>query len=454
MPCPQRAAGCPFVGTRQQLEEHRRTCALEAISPFIAKYSAQQEDLRRELQAARREFEESEARQASRIRRLEERLEAQEAHTRQLLALQEDAQRQLQDLLTQLAHLRAALAAAAPAAKATLVAAAGPAVGGKAEELALAGLSEGVPGSTGTNAQYKCIGTFNGHTGPVWCLVVNAEQKVLVSGSSDQTVKVWDIATFKVKRTFHGHEGIVHAVASHGRLIFSGSSDKTIKIWSLDKPKQTELLGTVTSHENTVCALLVAGGLLFSGSYQQVRIHDLESLECVHTLTGHNHWVRAIQCSGQLLYTASYNSIKIWDIKTFECRRTVPAHHGSIYCLAFIGQQYLACATYENAVAIYRLLPDSQLEFFQELKGHSGAVYACCVSGSRLFSGSYDYTIKVWDIDTWYGLLTSILVYLLHLPTPCVCACVRACAGRHSKYTSTLLLLAFLYGFNPPHLCV
>jgi len=33
------------------------------------------------------------------------------------------------------------------------------------------------------------------------------------------------------------------------------------------------------------------------------------------------------------------------------------------------------------------------------LRGHHGAVYALSVSGNRLFSGSYDATIKVWDLE-------------------------------------------------------
>lgn len=45
------------------------------------------------------------------------------------------------------------------------------------------------------------------------------------------------------------------------------------------------------SDDNTVCALVVASGYLFSGSYQHMKVWDLESYECVTTLAGHNHWV-------------------------------------------------------------------------------------------------------------------------------------------------------------------
>lgn len=47
---------------------------------------------------------------------------------------------------------------------------------------------EVLPGMAAT--QFKCIGTFSGHAGPVWCLAVSPDLQVLISGSSDSTVKV------------------------------------------------------------------------------------------------------------------------------------------------------------------------------------------------------------------------------------------------------------------------
>ena len=41
-------------------------------------------------------------------------------------------------------------------------------------------------------------------------------------------------------------------------------------------------------------------------------------------------------------------------------------------------------------------------ELGRTMEGHAGPVYSVCVSadGSRLFSGSVDKTIKVWDVST------------------------------------------------------
>jgi WD40 repeat protein len=58
---------------------------------------------------------------------------------------------------------------------------------------------------------------------------------VLASGSADQTVRTWDVATAKTIRTFTGHVGPVYALAisPDGKTLASGGKDKTIRLWDM-----------------------------------------------------------------------------------------------------------------------------------------------------------------------------------------------------------------------------
>ena len=61
---------------------------------------------------------------------------------------------------------------------------------------------------------------------------------VVISGSDDRTVRVWDLATgTAVGDPFTGHDGPVNAVAAaelDGRpVVISGSSDETVRVWDL-----------------------------------------------------------------------------------------------------------------------------------------------------------------------------------------------------------------------------
>ena len=61
---------------------------------------------------------------------------------------------------------------------------------------------------------------------------------MIVSGSGDKTVRVWDLASGKaIGAPLRSHEDEVSAVATsslEGRpVIVSGSGDKTVRVWDL-----------------------------------------------------------------------------------------------------------------------------------------------------------------------------------------------------------------------------
>ena len=51
-------------------------------------------------------------------------------------------------------------------------------------------------------------GEFTGHTGSILCLTVTGDSRYLISGSSDQTMKIWDIENFKNKTRFHPYKSL------------------------------------------------------------------------------------------------------------------------------------------------------------------------------------------------------------------------------------------------------
>lgn len=78
---------------------------------------------------------------------------------------------------------------------------------------------------------------FVGHDGPVMCCAVLADGR-LVSGSSDGTLRGWDFESGREVRRFVGHEGTVVCCATlaDGRLV-SGSGDRTLRVWDLEAGK-------------------------------------------------------------------------------------------------------------------------------------------------------------------------------------------------------------------------
>jgi WD40 repeat protein len=67
-------------------------------------------------------------------------------------------------------------------------------------------------------------------------VAVSPDGRTIVSGSWDNTVKVWEAESGRLLRSLEGHTGGVNAVAvsPDGRTIVSGSWDHTIRAWNLE----------------------------------------------------------------------------------------------------------------------------------------------------------------------------------------------------------------------------
>ena len=91
---------------------------------------------------------------------------------------------------------------------------------------------------------------------------------MLASGSSDKTVKLWDVASGRELRTLSGHTDDVISVAfsPDGKVLASGSRDNTIKLWDVASGRE---LRTLSGHTNTVLSVAFSpdGKLLASGSW-------------------------------------------------------------------------------------------------------------------------------------------------------------------------------------------
>ena len=81
----------------------------------------------------------------------------------------------------------------------------------------------------------RLLKTLKGHNGSVESLVVNGDK--IISGSADETIKIWDLKTGKMMYTIHLPEysswssNAIESLAMENGKIIAGCSDKTIKIW-------------------------------------------------------------------------------------------------------------------------------------------------------------------------------------------------------------------------------
>jgi WD40 repeat protein len=113
-------------------------------------------------------------------------------------------------------------------------------------------------------------------------VAITPDCRYAVSGSSDTTLRIWDLAKGETKTTLYGHiDGVLTvAVTSNGRYAVSGGYDKTLRTWDLKDGK--EILTFTIGGEVTACIVAHDNRTIVAGD-SFGRLHFLQFVEADET---------------------------------------------------------------------------------------------------------------------------------------------------------------------------
>jgi WD40 repeat protein len=111
-----------------------------------------------------------------------------------------------------------------------------------------------------------------GHQSRVLALACAPDGRLLASGSEDETVRLWDLATRQPCGVLQGHHGPVTGLSfgPAGQRLASASHDRTVKIWD---PTGRQELAAFGGFENALQTLAFSpdGRALAIGGYTNYR---------------------------------------------------------------------------------------------------------------------------------------------------------------------------------------
>ena len=201
----------------------------------------------------------------------------------------------------------------------------------------------------------------------VEALAFAPDNRLVLSGHNDNSVRLWDIATGRELRQFVGHTAPVHAVAffPDSKRIVTGGYDKTLRLWETATGK---LLVVKTNHTKEISSVgvFLEGQRIVTSAYDNTtRVWEGRSGKPLCVLDTKLIVPSALTFSpdGQRLVT-TYYTCTVWDLRTGNLIKKIISEHNQYYAAAFS--------------------PD----------------------GKRLATTDQQGSVVLWDTETWQETLT------------------------------------------------
>jgi WD40 repeat protein len=272
--------------------------------------------------------------------------------------------------------------------------------------------------------------------------------KHVVSAASDETVKIWDIATGERTLKLEGHfaafspdggqlavvlpDGTVRmfdpltgtqiqvpgqidaklsiAFSPDGSRLLTVAYGNLPKVWN---PKTGRELLAFPGHTDFASnAVFSPNGtrILTASDDGTARVWDARSggqlLELAHTGFV---WSAAYSPDGKTVATASGNEAYLWDANSGEKLLTLAGHKNEVFVVAFSPDgTHIATGSLDRKVKVWDTATGDELF---SLAGHDGAIYGLSFNpdGAHLASSSDDGTVRVWDVSPGREFFTLVL---------------------------------------------
>ena len=276
-------------------------------------------------------------------------------------------------------------------------------------------------------------------------VAMSADGSITVAACDDHFVRLWDVNTGHMRARLASHQDWVRTVAlsADGRMLASGANDHTVCLWNaasgerlFETPALQEAVAAVSFHpnnqqlavvgfSNTLQILNTSSGQLtqelvcpaadlrtvaFSpdgtrmaaaGRNGSIRLWNVMTGALEHDLDTHStQRIRALAFSPDGTRLASAGdaaTILIFDVATGNQAMALTARPAKVHSALFINNTTLAVGGSDNMIHIWDV---NSRAITKDLVGHTGigCGLACDHAGTTLVSGSYDTTLRVWDL--------------------------------------------------------
>jgi WD40 repeat protein len=262
--------------------------------------------------------------------------------------------------------------------------------------------------------------TRTGHPGPVRTesfgerrmLLLASDARTLVTAGQDHVVRVWDTVSGREQARLGESLPLVCALAFSGdrKLLATADHLNNVKVWEV---RTGRLRFSCQGHAPSVFPLAFApGGTILAGSCLDGTVHlwDAESGKEMTFFPGQGRpvWALAFSPDDRLLATGDARGIvQVGDAATRTARVRLATSDERVFldevnALVFSPDGRTLAVARGSTVQLWDVATRKRLVCFE---GHEGKVIclAFAPDGTRLASGSYDKTVRLWNVERLRG---------------------------------------------------
>ncbi len=246
------------------------------------------------------------------------------------------------------------------------------------------------------------------HSWEVESAVFSPDGKKIVSASRDKTVRIWDVESGQQIHKLEGHTHDVNyaTFSPDGKHVVSISFDNIVRIWDVESGQQTRVLYGDDRDYGCYVTYAPDGKCVAVASNREISIWDDELETKIISIP---HRVNTLDFSpdGKNIVTASSDdgTMIIWDVKSGMRIRSFEGHTEFVSSAYYSYDGKFIVSTSRNIVKVWDV---ESGQVVRTIEGSAAGFHSSLFSpnGKRLVSASYDHTIRIWDVDIKQELFT------------------------------------------------
>jgi eukaryotic-like serine/threonine-protein kinase len=256
----------------------------------------------------------------------------------------------------------------------------------------------------------KVVRTLTGHQGTVFCLTFSADGKRLASASLDGTARNWDLSgSGDHWVTLTGNKSWIESVAfsPDGQRLATAAKDGTLRLWDGRSGQvllelRDENPGPPSNRDASKGETPPRSGgeRVLPELGRQRKLWNAASQQTVMPLRGQLHILACVRFApdGERIAAGRGRTIKIWDVRG-RLLQTLHGHSDLVRTIQFHPtKDRLASGSYDQSIKVWDLKTGEELD---TLRGHSDLVNAVAYSsdGLQLASAGWDDAVRLWDME-------------------------------------------------------